>query len=575
MAVPLDVAHSTSVRRAVLGAVLAAIGCSTDSAPRDAAKLDPGTTLFQEAASEIGLDFQHFADASDHFRLPEIMGGGVALFDYDGDGDLDAYMLQGTSLDPSAEREHDSGGSRLFENDIVPSGNLAFRDVTDQAGVGFGGYAMGVAVGDYDGDGHPDMYVTALGPNVLLRNRGDGTFESVDGPQDQRWSASASFVDFDRDGDLDLFFVNYVDFVVTNNKSCFAPSGARDYCNPSVYNPVPDRLFRNEGGGRFKDVSVAVGLGVVFGNGLGVTAADFNGDGWQDLYVANDGTENQLWINQEGERFEDRAMLSGTAVNGDGRPEAGMGVLAADFDQDGDEDLLLTHNTLETNTLYLNGGKGNFRDATNQFGLGGPSRPFTGFGLAWADFDHDGWLDAYVANGAVTVLETLRGHPHPFHQEDQVFRGRDGGFALVAESLAWGSVEPLVGRGVAAGDVDLDGDIDLVVANNNGRARLYLNQTGGRRWLRARLSGDSQNRNGIGARIGLRFEDGSTVWRRLSRDGSYLSSNEAVAHFGLPDGTVPTSLEVLWPDGLRERFSAPVLGTSVTLHKGEGNDAAP
>ena len=565
------VAHSKLMRIAVSCALAMALGCTGQPPEAQQGMSGANQSLFREAARETGLIFRHQPDTSDQFRLPEIMGSGVALLDFDTDGDLDVYFLQGARLEGGSDAADDMNrGSRLFENRIVPDGALSFADATERSGLGFDGYAMGAAVGDYDGDGDPDLYVTALGPNALFRNRGDSTFERIDGPQDRRWTASAAFVDFDADGDLDLTFANYVDFTVRNNKQCFSPTGARDYCNPTVYNPVPDRLFRNDDG-RFADVSGDAGLGAAFGNGLGVAASDLNGDGMPDLYVANDGSPNQLWINRGDGSFENTAMLAGAAVNADGRAEAGMGIAVADFDADGDDDLLLTHNTLETNTLYLNNGAGLFMDATNRFGLGSHSMPFTGFGLAWEDFDHDGNLDAFIANGAVTVMETLRGEPHPFRQENQYFRGRPEGFDPLAGTRVWGAVEPLAGRGLATGDLDLDGDLDVVVSNNNGPARLYLNQTDGNRWIRIKLAASGSNPNGIGARIRLRFADGASAWRRMHRDGSYLSSKEAAVHFGLGSGAEVASVQVQWPDGSYENFAAPEAATTATLSKGAGS----
>ena len=562
------------VRYALLWPLAAVLGCTSPPASDRIGESDASGVLFREAAYETGLVFRHFADASDRYRLPEIMGSGVALIDFDVDGDLDVYLLQGGPLGAGADVSlavdpEERLGSRLFENRIVPDGTLSFADATERTGLVFDGYAMGAAVGDYDGDGYPDMYVTALGPNALFRNEGDGTFARVDGPQDARWTASAAFVDYDLDGDLDLMFVNYVDFTIRNNKRCFAPTGSPDYCNPTVYNPVPDRLFRNDGG-RFADVSAAAGLGAAFGNGLGVVATDLNGDGRPDLYVANDGTPNQLWVNRGDGSFENTAMLAGAALNADGRAEAGMGVAAVDFDHDGDDDLLLTHNRLETNTLYLNNGSGLFRDATNRLGLGGDSMPFAGFGLAWEDFDHDGSVDSFVANGAVTVIETQRGQPHPFRQENQFFQGGANGFRSLAGTSVWGELTPLASRGAAAGDIDVDGDLDIVVANNDGPARLYLNRTGRERAVRIKLAADGRNPRGIGARVGLRLADGTRRWRRMHRDGSYLSSGEAVVHFGLSDDSVIEAVEVRWPLGAWERFDPPQRGTTATLRKGRG-----
>ena len=566
----------TMFRAAAICPLLACVACVSAPGPSTGGASVADSLLFREAAREVGLVFEHFADASDKYRLPEIMGSGVALLDFDGDGDLDVYLLQGGPLETDAAtgrpeyRAKGLPGNRLFENKVVPSGELLFTDVTQSAGLAFGGAAMGVAVGDYDGDRAPDLYVTALGPNALYRNAGSGRFELVDGPQDERWSGSATFVDYDQDGDLDLFFTNYVDFSARNNKECFSPSGARDYCNPTVYNPVPDRLFRNDAG-RFADVSAMAGLGAAFGNGLGVTTADLNHDGRPDIYVANDGTENQLWINQGDGRFKNTSLMAGAAVNADGRAEAGMGVLAADFDGDADDDLLLTHNTLETNTLYLNNGRGLFSDATNLYGLGIDSLPFTGFGLAWNDFDHDGRLDAFIANGAVTVMESLRGEPHPFVQDNQYFRGLAKGFRAVEGRSVWGRLAPLASRGLATGDIDLDGDLDVVVSNNNGPARLYLNRTGGSRSIRIRLESTAANTQGLGARVGLHLSDGTSAWRRLHSDGSYFSASEAAVHFALREGAEVRSVEVRWPNGGAEMFPAVAAGRTATLVRGEGS----
>ncbi len=436
-----------------LAVVLAA--CE-ESALRQSGSVD-APQLFVESAAATGLNFDHFIGSTSQYYLPEIMGSGVAVFDFDLDGDLDVYFIQGAMLDESKSPEESAfppiGGvaNRLFENRMVPDGNLNFVDVTTTSGLGHEGYGMGVAVGDYDSDGDPDLYVTNVGPNLLYRNNGDGTFRDAEGPQDNRWSTSAAFIDYDGDGDLDLFVTNYVDFTVRNEMLCFDPAGLRDYCAPRAYQPVPDRLFRNTEG-KFTDVSSDAGLGAKFGNGLGVTTADFNNAGHTDIYVANDGTENQLWVNRGNGTFEELAMISGTAVSADGRFEAGMGVSAADFDNDGDEDIFLTHLAPETNTLYLNNGKGSFRDATNRFGLAGGSVPFTGFGFQWKDFDLDGRLDLFIANGAVTVVEAQRGRPYPFVQDNLFYRGTEAGFELAESLQVWATAEPLIGRGVAAGD---------------------------------------------------------------------------------------------------------------------------
>ncbi len=316
-------------------------------------------------------------------------------------------------------------------------------------------------MGDYDNDGDPDLYVTNFGHNVLYRNNGDGTFTDVTreaGVDDERWSASAAFLDYDRDGDLDLFVTNYVDFTLLGNKRCFAATGEPDYCTPAIYRPVPDRLFRNEGGGKFVDVTLTSGIGSAFGPGLGVVCADFNLDGWTDIYVANDGAANLLWINKGNGTFEEAGLLSGAAYGTDGIARAGMGVTAGDFDNDGDDDILVTNLRREGSTLYRNDGRGFFYDATTESGLTQASFPYTGFGVEWFDYDNDGYLDLFVANGAVTILETLRGSRYPFHQRNQLFRNEGEGKKLVETSAGPAFQLSEVSRGAAFGDIDNDGD---------------------------------------------------------------------------------------------------------------------
>ncbi len=538
------------------------------------------TPLFREAAFETGLSFHHFTGATGDFFMPEIMGAGAALLDYDNDGDLDVYLIQGAALDEKKKplfppAKDTKPGNRLFRNELIPTSKLRFTDVTEQAGVGHVGNGMGVAAGDYDNDGDLDLYGANFGPNVLYRNNGNGTFTGVTteaGVDDPRWSTSAAFVDYDRDGDLDLFVCNYINFTLRGNKRCFAPTGEPDYCSPASYRPAPDRLFRNEGAGKFVDVTQSSGIGSAFGPGLGVTCADFNNDGWIDIYVANDGAANLLWINKGDGTFEEMGLIAGASYGADGAARAGMGVTAGDFDNDGAEDILVTNLTREGSTLYRNNGRGEFHDATQEFDLARPSFLSTGFGVGWFDYDNDGWLDLFAANGAVTLLPALRGAPYPFHQRNQLFHN-EGGKGFHETSATAGPALQLseVSRGAAFGDIDNDGDIDIVVANNNGRARLLLNETGSRsHWLGVRLEGVKDNRFGVGARVAALRKGQKPLWRRASADGSYLSANDVRVHFGLGREPGLEGVVVQWPSGDKEVWTNVRADSTVTLRQKSG-----
>ncbi len=543
-----------------------------------------GVEIFVDRAEATGLDFVHFNGMSGELYLVEHLGSGAALFDFDGDGDLDAYLVQGGALAaPDGTKRRLATADppyrdRLLRNRLAETGELAFEDVTEQSGIVGDGYGMGVAAGDVDNDGDVDLYVTAFGANRLYRNdcardddTGGGAVRFTDvtedsGAGDERWSTSATFVDYDRDGRLDLYVANYVDFTLATNKRCYAETSARDYCGPLSFQPYPDRLLRGAGDGTFEDVSGSARIVTAFGGALGVVANDFNGDGWPDFYVANDGLANQLWINQgPGDgggpvTFSDQALLAGCAYNRDGRAEGSMGIGAADFDGDGDDDLFMTHIATETNTLYRNDG-GLFDDHTRKAGLGLPSRSFTGFGTTFFDVDNDGWLDLLVANGAVKTIEKLAraGDPHPLHQTNQLFLnlGGGGGAARFEEVTARaGKVFALseVSRGAAFGDVDNDGDADVLVVNNNGRARLLLNRVGqDRSWLGLRLV-DENGRDAYGARVACVPANKPTLWRRPRADGSYCSSNDPRVLFGLGDETAIQTVRVHWPDGRSEEW---------------------
>ncbi len=539
------------------------------------------TPLFSEVASQVGLDFVHFNGAGGNYYIPEIVGSGAALLDYDGDGDLDVYLVQGAMLEPGKSPSEswfppDPGwkpGHRLYRNELIPGGSLKFREVTVEAGVGSVSYGMGVAVGDYDNDGDPDLYLTNYGPNLLYGNNGDATFTPMKGmgAEDSRWTTSASFLDYDRDGDLDLFVTNYGNFTVKGNNPCHNKMGLRDYCGPSGYRPIPDRLFRNERGRQFVDVTEDAGLGAAFGTGLGVICADFNGDGWTDIYVANDRTPNQLWLNRGNGSFEEAGLFSGTAFNVDGHAEASMGVTAADFNNDGSEDLFMTHLTEETHTLYLNDGAGGFSDQTSRFGLTRVEN-YTGFGTQWFDYDNDGHLDLFMANGAVRMTRLAEPADYAYDQINQLFHNEGDGDYRETTAEAGAALQlSEVSRGAAFGDIDNDGDVDILVTNNNGPVRLLLNGTGSRHhWLLVQLQGVQSNRFGVGARVGVQRQGKRTLWRRAHTDGSYLNANDHRVHFGLGRDPEVEAVVVHWPGGGSEIWEGVEADRLVTLQEGSG-----
>ena len=552
---------------------------------QDAGVTEQPSPIFVDATDQAGIDFVHFNGTTGEFFLPEITGSGGGLFDFDNDGDLDLYVVQGAYLqppekspDPVKWQGDQPPTDRLFRNELIPAGQLRFTDVTEQCGIHAPGYGMGVATGDYNNDGWIDLYVTNLGANQLWRNNGGNTFTDVTqeaGTDDPRWSTSAAFVDYDRDGWLDLFFANYVDFSTSYRRNCFSTASARDYCGPTSYDDVPDKLFRNRGDGTFEDVTIPSGIAEHFGSGLGVVTADFNNDHWPDLYVANDGDPNQMWINAQGKgTFEDNALLGGTALNRMGQAEAGMGVDAADFDSDGDEDLFMTHLERESNTLYENLGNGLFEDRTIESGLHAASLPYTSFGTRFVDYDNDGLLDLLVLNGAVRVIEAQAraGVAYPLTQPNQLFQNR-GGEKFVEVTKAAGPALAIaeVSRGAALGDVDNDGDVDVVVFNNNGRTRLLLNQIGNRNhWLGLRVLDPELHRDALQARVEVVTSLGKSQWYRVHTDGSYCSAGDPRIVSGLGADTNIKLVRVHWPDGGIELWPDLEVDRYHILQRGQG-----
>ena len=542
---------------------------------------------------------------SGKFYQPEIMAPGVALFDYDNDGDLDVFLVQGRMLGTGPPLLPPPAGAlegRLYRNDleIKPDGTrtLHFTDVTEQSGIHTRGYGMGVAAGDIDNDGWIDLYVTGFGGNQLFHNNGDGTFTDVstqsgtDGSGS--WGVSAAFVDFDRDGWLDLFVGNYLNYSLQTHVPCFSASGAPDYCRPSVYRPAPSRLYRNLGGGRFADVTIAAGMGRPFGPALGVATADFNGDGWIDLFVANDEQENQLWMNQRDGTFRNTALLAGVALGPNGERKANMGVDAGDFDNDGDEDLFVTELVNQGSSLYVNDGSATFEEQSTRLGVRRPTLPYTGFGAAWLDYDNDGWLDILAVNGDVnedvTRLERT-GDPFPLGQRNQLLHNLRGRFDDVTDRA--GAVFKLVeaSRGAAFGDIDNDGDVDVLVGNGAGRVRLLINNIGNRNhWVGLRLVGETAaapmmktgrglaapkprgdgGRDMLGARVGVIRSSGPVLWRRARADGSYASANDPRVLVGLGRSMERPRIRVVWPSGHAEEWADLAIDRYTTLVEGTG-----
>jgi hypothetical protein len=537
-----------------------------------AGQTKPDTPIFKEVAEKVGLTFQHYNGMTGKFYLPEITGSGGAFFDFDNDGDLDVFLVQGNTLEPNTKPSHtlfpwrgaEPPRGTLFRNDLLTKDGsrrpLSFTDVTQQSGIVAAGYGMGAAVGDINNDGLPDLYLSNLGSNQMYLNKGEGKFADVtkeSGTDDLRWSTSASFFDYDRDGWLDLMIVNYADFTTANSPNCYAATTARDYCTPRVFRAPGNRLFRNKGNGVFEDVTVAAKVDKEFGHGLGVITADFNDDGWMDIYVANDGDPNQLWINQKNGTFINEALLAGAAINRNGQAEAGMGVDAGDFDGNGTDDIFITHLMDETNTLYVNMGQALFEDRTREAGLGMPGRRFTGFGTFFFDYDNDGWLDLFVANGAVQLLPDLlrKKDPFPLGQPNQLFRNTGKGSFVEVIEPAGPELQLLeVSRGAAFGDVDNDGDTDVLITNNNGPARMFLNEVGNRNhWLGLRLVGKTGG-DVLGARVDVVVTKDSVLRRRTRTDGSYLSGNDPRVLVGLGSATRIQSVRVRWPDGTVEEW---------------------
>jgi enediyne biosynthesis protein E4 len=582
------------VGAALLFGSLATVACgsaertSSEPPPASDASSPAGGDVFVDRAKDAGLDFVHFNGMSGELYYPEIMAPGVGLLDYDNDGDLDVYVVQGQMLGPGKtlkDAVYQPVGpltDRLFRNDLLVSADgartLHFTDVTAAAGIDLRSYGMGVAAGDYDNDGWVDLYRTGLDRGVMLHNNGNGTFSDVTArtrtANRGAWSVPAAFVDYDRDGWLDLFVGNYLIYRVEADLDCQDLSGQADYCPPSSYRAQPDRLYRNRRDGTFEDVTARALVGGADGPALGVSTADFNGDGWIDIYVGNDGEPNQLWINQKDGTFRDTAPLAGAAFSGAGNAEASMGIDAGDFDNDGDEDLFITNWLSQMNALYVNDGTGLFEDRRAATGLGPPSLAKTGFGTAWFDYDNDTWLDLLAVNGGVARIEAQARarDPLPLRMANQLYRNLGTGRFEDVSSRAGAAFETVhVGRGASFGDIDNDGDTDVVVASTSGPLQLLVNTVGSRsHWLGLRLVGADGRRDMLGARVAVMRGGDPPLWRRARSDGSYASANDPRVLVGLGEFAAPVRVRVVWPAGRVEQWPSVAGDSWTTLREGSG-----
>ncbi len=554
-----------------------------------------GPALFDEATGRLGIDFVHDAGPTGRFLLPEMIPPGAALFDFDRDGDLDLYLVNSGELDdrglPVAKA---SVASRLYRQ----GEDGQFEDISVASGLASTDCGMGVAVGDINNDGYPDLYLSNLGPDRLFLNNRDGTFRDItleSGIDNRSWATSVVMFDCDRDGWLDIFVTNYVDYWA--DATCPDNSGRPDFCGPHVFDGQPDRLYRNLGGElddgprspgvRFVDIRSGAGMSRQGGPGLGAVCADFNDDGWLDIYVANDHAANFLWINSRDGTFGEEALFRGGALSAQGRPQASMGIACGDIDGDGRLDLLLTHLEGENNALYMGTKKSGFRESSHRAGLATPSLGYTGFGTQFLDIDNDGDLDLLVANGRVkratrnsqdspdaSVPEFWKNYAERNHLFVNDGTGRFRRYENREDPIV-SRVE--VSRGLATGDIDNDGDVDVVISNTAGPVRIHLNNTitrsqpvAGRHWLMVRAElPERGGRLALGATVTV-TAGRATLLRLVQPATSYLSSSDPRVHFGLGAAERFDRIEVRWPDGTSETFAGGGVDRIVTVAKGSG-----
>ncbi len=532
-----------------------------------------GQPLFVDATEEAGLTLANTFGGADKRYIVESTGSGAAFFDGDDDGDLDLYIVNGSTFETYANKS--GPGNMLYRN----QGDGWFEEVTGAGGASDRGWGGGVAVGDFDNDGYRDLYVTNYGPNALYRNRGDGTFaQAKAGVTGADYSVSAAFFDYDRDGDLDLYVVNYVVFDLgavpadaADDEPCIYLGGIRVFCGPQGMEGAGDVLYRNDGDGLFAEVTRDTGVEAAGDYyGLGVVPADFNDDGYMDLFVANDQTPNVLFKNNGDGHFADVAPLVGVAYNGDGQEEASMGVDAGDYDGDGDVDFYVSNFYRESNTLYRNDGGDRFADVTETAGLAAPTLDFLGWGTQFFDYDNDGDLDLFAANGHVYPQVEGTGADIAYAQSNQLFANAgEGRFVEVTHKAGPGMQIVKASRGTCIGDYDNDGDIDVFVVELNDVPTLLRNDGGNQRnGLMVQVVGEGSNRDGVGAKIRVSAESGSQ-WRTVNGASGYLGHSDIRAHFGLGQER-QVDVEITWSDGEKEWIRGIAANRWVMVRQGQG-----
>ena len=518
----------------------------------------PPGIRFEEIAAKSGLSFTTVSSPTPNKNQVETMVAGVALLDYDNDGYLDIFLVNGAAI-PSLKKESPAYWNRLYHSNH----DGTFTDVTEKAGVAGSGYGMGVAVGDYDNDGWPDIFVASVTSNQLLHNNHDGTFTDVtakaglpganlDGKK--MWSVGGGWFDYNSDGLLDLFVVNYCKWEVNKDPYCTIGGGVRGYCHPQYYAPTHNSLYRNNGDGTFTDVSDGTGISGQFGKGMSVSFGDYDGDGFLDAFVANDTTRNFLFHNLGGKRFEEVGELAGVAYGSNGKALSGMGSDFRDVNNDGLPDIWHTAVEFETFPLYQNRGRGEFSDVTVSGGLARITSQMSGWGNGIFDFDNDGWKDLFVARSNVldNISQLVAERQYP--ERNSVFRNLGNGkFADVAGEAGADFAKAAAHRGVAFGDIDNDGRVDSVVTVLNGAVKVFHNISGGgNHWILLNLEGSKSNRMGIGAQIRVTTEDGHVQWNEVTTAVGYASSSDSRVHFGLGSNRRVKEIEIRWPDGIRQ-----------------------